>query len=76
MPDWLDSPGELLTIISIVSVCLAALLWLIRSQITMSKEFRPNGGSTTRDALDRIERKLDTVEKKIDGHIEWHLDNK
>jgi hypothetical protein len=42
----------------------------------MSREFRPNGGSSTRDALDRIERKLDNVESKVDGHIEWHLDNR
>ena len=73
MPDWLDTPGELLTVLSIVSVCLAALIWLIKAQIGMAKEFRPNGGSTTRDALDRIERKLDTVERKIDDHIQWHL---
>jgi len=76
MPEWLDSPGELFTIISIVGACMGALLWIIRSQIGMSKEFRPNGGGSTRDALDRIERKLDNVESKIDGHIEWHLDNR
>jgi tetrahydromethanopterin S-methyltransferase subunit G len=39
----------------------------------MAREFKPNGGSTTRDDLDRIEKKLDTVERKIDNHIEWHL---
>ena len=75
MPDWLDTPGEVMTIIAIVGSALAALTWLIRSQVRMLAEFKPNGGSTTRDALDRIERKLDTVEQKIDGHIEWHLDN-
>lgn len=73
MPDWIDSPGEVLTLITIVGSCLAALVWLIRSQIVMSKEFRPNGGSTTRDSLDRIERKLNDVERKIDDHISWHL---
>lgn len=73
MPDWLDSPAEALTLLSMAGVALAALTWLIRSQISMSKEFKPNGGGSTRDSLDRIERKLDTVEKKIDGHINWHL---
>ena len=73
MPDWLNSPGELLTVLSIVAICVAALSWLVRSQVMMSREFKPNGGSTTRDALDRIEKKLDTVERKIDNHIEWHL---
>jgi len=76
MPDWLNSPGEILTVLLIAGACLSALSWLIRSHVMMSKEFRPNGGSSTRDALDRIERKLDVVENKIDGHIEWHLDNR
>lgn len=73
MPEWLDTPGELLTVITIVSAALGALTWLIRSQVSMSREFRPNGGSSTRDALDRIERKLDNVERKVDDHINWHL---
>ena len=73
MPDWLNSPGELLTVLSIATICIAALTWLVRSQVMMSREFKPNGGSTTRDALDRIEKKLDIVERKIDNHIEWHL---
>jgi hypothetical protein len=76
MPEWLDTPGELLTVVLILGACMSALVWLIRSQIGMSREFRPNGGSSTRDALDRIERKLDNVESKVDGHIEWHLDNR
>ena len=73
MPEWLDTPGELLTVVAIVSAALGALTWLIRSQVSMSREFRPNGGSSTRDALDRIERKLDNVERKVDDHINWHL---
>ena len=73
MPEWLNTPGELLTVVAIVSAALAALLWLIKSQLAMSREFRPNGGSSTRDSLDRIERKLDNVERKVDDHINWHL---
>lgn len=73
MPDWLDTPAEALTLLSIGGVAIAALTWLIRSQLAMAREFKPNGGSSTRDALDRIERKLDTVEHKIDNHITWHL---
>lgn len=73
MPDWLNTPAEALTLLSIAGVAVAALTWLIRSQLAMSREFKPNGGSSTRDALDRIERKLDNVETKIDNHITWHL---
>ena len=45
-------------------------------------ELHPNGGSSLRDAVNRIEKvqveiKQDTrdLRDKIDGHIEWHLDN-
>ena len=45
-------------------------------------ELHPNGGSSLRDAVNRIEKvqseiKQDTKDliDKIDGHIEWHLDN-
>lgn len=75
MPDWLDTPGEAMTIIAIVGSALAALTWLIRAQIRMLSEFKPNGGGSAKDALNRIEKKLETVEAKIDGHIDWHLDN-
>jgi len=67
MPDWLDSPGEALTILTMVSIVLAALGWLIKANIHMSKEFKPNGGSSLRDQLNRIETRLN-------DHIDWHLD--
>jgi phage shock protein A len=37
------------------------------------QELRPNGGQSARDALDRIERKVDQVEQKVEGHINWHM---
>jgi F0F1-type ATP synthase membrane subunit b/b' len=45
-------------------------------------ELKPNGGSSLRDAVNRIEKdqrelKSDIRElrEKIDDHIQWHLDN-
>lgn len=67
MPEWLDTPGEALTILTMVSIVLAALGWLIKANIHMSKEFKPNGGSSVRDQLNRIENRLN-------DHIDWHLD--
>ena len=67
MPEWLDTPGEALTILTMVSIVLAALGWLIKANIHMSKEFKPNGGSSLRDQLNRIENRLN-------DHIDWHLD--
>jgi hypothetical protein len=73
MPDWFNSPPEILTVIGIASAALAALSWIVRSQVLMMRELKPNHGSSARDSLDRIERKLDIVESKIDNHINWHL---
>ena len=36
------------------------------------KETKPNGGSSLRDAVDRIERKLDSVASELDEHIGFH----
>jgi len=67
VPDWIDSPAEAVVILSLVSMVLAGLIWVIKAQVAMQKEFKPNGGSSTRDQLNRIE-------SKIDNHIAWHLD--
>ena len=53
------------TVVGIAAVILGALLWLIRAQVSMMKEFRPNGGSSMRDQLNRIEARLDN---HIDNH--------
>lgn len=71
--EWLDSPGEVASVVAVLAAVLSALIWLIRSQIHMQQQFKPNGGSSAKDSLDRIERKLDRVEEKIDNHITWHL---
>jgi len=68
MPEWIDTPPELLTILTIIGVTMAALFFIIDSRVRKTlEELRPNHGSSLRDAVDRIET-------KIDSHIEWHLD--
>lgn len=55
----------------------------MRSDIQdIKKELHPNGGSSMRDAINRLEDtqseiKLDLreVREKVDDHIQWHLDN-
>lgn len=69
MPDWIDSPGEFLTVLSITVVILGGLIWLIKAVTAIQHETRPNSGASLRDAVDRIERKLD-------NHIAWHLEDK
>ena len=68
MPEWLDSPNEVVTILTIVSAVFGSLFWLIDVRVgKILHEVTPNSGKSMRDAVDRIENKLDT-------HIQWHLE--
>ncbi len=68
------NPEQILTYLSIGAVIVTALFFLIDSRIgKVLQELRPNGGQSARDALDRIERKIDQVEDKVEGHINWHM---
>ena len=53
------------TVVAIGATILAGLLWMIRAQVSMLREFRPNGGQSMRDQLNRIEARLDN---HIDNH--------
>jgi len=37
------------------------------------KENKTNGGSSMKDALNRIEHDLSYVNVKLDTHIDWHM---
>lgn len=70
MPDWIDTPNELMAVLSILGVVIAVIVFIVDSRVNrMYREMKPNGGSSLRDAVDRIE-------KKIDSHIQWHLEDK
>ena len=70
MPDWIDTPNEFMAVLSILGVVIAVIVFIVDSRVNrMYREMKPNGGTSLRDAVDRIE-------KKIDGHIQWHLEDK
>ena len=65
---WFDSPAEILTVLSIAGIIVGVLFWIIDSRLNkVLREFKPNGGTSVRDQLNRIEA-------KIDGHLNWHMD--
>ena len=67
---WFDSPAEILTVLSIAGVIVGVLFWIIDSRLNkVLREFKPNGGTSVRDQLNRIEA-------KVDGHIDWHMNNR
>jgi hypothetical protein len=74
MPEWLDSPGEFLTVLSITALVFAALMWLIKAVSAIQHETKPNSGMSMRDSIDRIENNVNKLNDKLDGHITWHLD--
>jgi hypothetical protein len=41
----------------------------------MRKDLQPNGGSSTKDQLNRIEADVREVRGKVDDHITWHMSN-
>jgi len=61
---------------AILSAIAAGLLWVIKAQISMSREFKPNGGSSTRDTLNEIRADVREIRGKVDDHIEWHIENR
>ena len=67
-----EQPADLVPIILIGSAILAGLLWLIRAQLAMQREFKPNGGSSMRDAMNRIEKDVRDVRYRMDKHIDNH----
>lgn len=73
MPDWLDTPGEFLTVIVISSMVLAALTWLIKAVSAIQHETKPNSGMSMRDSINRIEASVNKLNDKLDGHIDWHM---
>jgi len=70
--------GEIISLVavslSIVTAVLGGLMWVIKAQVTsMRKDLQPNGGSSTKDQLNRIESDVRDVRSKVDDHITWHL---
>ncbi len=67
-----DSPADLALLVTIAAAILAGVLWLIKAQVALLKEFRPNGGGSTRDALNRIETDVRDLRTRLDNHMDNH----
>lgn len=72
--------GEIISLVavslSLVTALLGGLMWIVKSQVqAMRKDLQPNGGGSTKDQLNRIERDVIEVRGKVDDHITWHLND-
>ena len=70
-----DSPADLVPVTILLTAVLGGILWLPRAQIALHRSFQPNGGTSVKDQLNRIEEDVRDVRAKIDDHVAWHLDN-
>lgn len=60
--------------VTVITALLGGLLWVVKSQVSsMQKDLKPNGGSSIKDQLNRIEVDVRDVRGKVDDHISWHL---
>jgi hypothetical protein len=69
----IDNPADLIPIIGIITALLAGIGWIVKSQLAMQRAFQPNGGTSVKDQLNRIEADVREVRSKVDDHITWHL---
>jgi hypothetical protein len=69
----IDEPSDLIPLIIIFTALLSGIGWIIRSQLAMQKAFQPNGGSSVKDQLNRIESQVQKVSDRVDDHIDWHM---
>lgn len=68
----LDSPADIAVLATIAAAILGGVLWLIKAQVAILREFRPNGGGSTRDALNRIEVDMRELRTRLDNHMDNH----
>lgn len=70
MPSWIGDWSDPPVILTLLVIFSGALLWVIKREgEAVQHEMQPNSGKSMRDAVNRIEEKLDQ-------HIQWHLDRK
>lgn len=56
--NYLDWAGLAVAVISIVTAFAGAIRWLVKHYLN---ELKPNGGSSIRDKVDRLEAKVDKL---------------
>ena len=72
--DQLNTWGQILTSgIQVAAVIFAGFRFFTKLTARLDKleeQYRPNGGSSMRDAINRIENKVSKLEGKFEQHIE------
>lgn len=67
--------GVILVVFQIIAILYGAIKLVnkITSRLDkLEEQYKPNGGSSMRDAVNRIELKLSKLDGKFEQHIEEH----
>lgn len=68
--DW---AGMILTVLSILGVVGVALRWIMKKYISdVVSELKPNGGSSMKDQVTRLEDKIDKLFDIMIDHLQDH----
>lgn len=86
--DFLLWTAGVVAAVTVIAGGLAALYRLLTASLSkrldsITSQLTRNGGSSLRDAVDRIEERqaivhtdLRDLRERVDDHITWHLENK
>jgi len=70
----LSSLGSIaISLIEVGAILFAGIRFFVKLNVRLDKleeQYRPNGGSSMRDAINRIELKLSKLEGKFEQHID------
>jgi hypothetical protein len=64
--DW---AGLILTTLSIVALMAAGIQWMVKHYLS---ELKPNGGSSLKDSVNRLEEKTDKLFDLVIEHLKDH----
>lgn len=73
--------GTVSATVTLMSAIGGLALWMLRMWIrqqvepmvtTIRDELRPNGGTSTRDAVQRVDQRTARIEDRLDRHIDNH----
>ena len=77
MPSWIDDWSDPTVILTVLVIFFSALMWVIKREVgAVQHEMQPNSGKSMRDAIDRIDARVERMESAQSDHIQWHLDHK
>lgn len=67
--------GLIIAVSSVITVTAAGVRWLTKHYFDeIKKEFKPNGGSSLKDQVNRLEQSHNTLEQKVDMIYEMLLE--